>query len=420
MNIAAVLDAFTYLNVQGIGYKGMTLGEIFSNSPCGKDWSCYEAVRTAVANDENLAGMRLVSQSDLHTDIPSSYITACTFVSADGRDYYVAYKGTGDGQWPDDGQGLYQKNTVMQKAAAQYFDEVVDELHLNKEHNIIVTGHSKGGNEAQFVTMAAQHSDLIDSCYSIDGQGFSQKARKSFQEELGDEEYQARRNKMYSINSQNDYVHGLGIVIIPNDTEHTIYLSVPPEVGVGGQHALEHLLYGGRLDLAHPVEAGPLAQFIDVLSAEIMQLSEEDIQDCAMAIMSLIEILNGGSPVGVGDVKSATLEEYCGLISVGIPLQKELLLDALGQNGEDLHRFLGQAFLNKSILLFPGGQSTELNSFATGQQLVDLGNQLGELRDKFHHAFGDNGNTEVHPPGSPLLHRISNIIRDLGEGHLLG
>ncbi len=320
MNIAAVLDAFTYLNVQGIGYKGMTLGEIFSNSPCGKDWSCYEAVRTAVANDENLAGMRLVSQSDLHTDIPSSYITACTFVSADGRDYYVAYKGTGDGQWPDDGQGLYQKNTVMQKAAAQYFDEVVDELHLNKEHNIIVTGHSKGGNEAQFVTMAAQHSDLIDSCYSIDGQGFSQKARKSFQEELGDEEYQARRNKMYSINSQNDYVHGLGIVIIPNDTEHTIYLSVPPEVGVGGQHALEHLLYGGRLDLAHPVEAGPLAQFIDVLSAEIMQLSEEDIQDCAMAIMSLIEILNGGSPVGVGDVKSATLEEYCGLISVGIPL----------------------------------------------------------------------------------------------------
>ena len=51
-----------------------------------------------------------------------------------------------------------------------------------------------------------------------------------------------------------------------------------------------------------------------------MQLSEEDIQDCAMAIMSLIEILNGGSPVGVGDVKSATLEEYCGLISVGIPL----------------------------------------------------------------------------------------------------
>lgn len=320
MNIAAVLDAFTYLNIQEIGCNGMTLGEIFNNAPCGKDWSCYEAARTAVANDEKLAGMRLVSQSRLHTDIPDTYITACTFVSADGRDYYVAYKGTGDGQWVDDGQGLYQKDTPMQKAAAQYFDEVVDGLKLNEDHNIIVTGHSKGGNEAQFVTMAAQHSDLIDSCYSFDGQGFSKEAIEFFREQLGNEEYQARLDRMYSINGQNDFVHGLGIVIIPDDAEHTIYLSVPTDVGIGGQHALEHLLYGGRLDLEHPVEAGPLAKFIDVLSAEIMQLDREDIQDCAVAIMSLIEIVNGGSPVGLGDVKSATLEEYCGLISVGIPL----------------------------------------------------------------------------------------------------
>lgn len=320
MNIAAVLDAFTYLDSQEIAYKGMTLGEIFNNAPCGKDWSCYEAVRTAVANDEKLAGMRLVSQSYLHTDISDSYITACTFVSADGRDYYVAYKGTGDGQWIDDGQGLYQKETPMQKAAAQYFDEVVAELGLTKENNVIVTGHSKGGNEAQFVTMSAENSNLIDSCYSFDGQGFSKEAIESFQRELGDEEYQARQNKMYSINAQNDYVHGLGIPIIPNDPEHTIYLSVPTEVGIAGQHALENLIYGGRLDLEHPVDPGPLAQFIDVLSAEIMQLDKEDLQDCAVAIMALIEFINGGSLVGLGDVKSATLEEYCGLISVGIPL----------------------------------------------------------------------------------------------------
>lgn len=424
MNIAAVLDAFTYLDTQQAAYKGMTLeelfnqeitlGEIMDSVPCGKDWSCYEAVRTAVAQNEQLAGMKLVSQSYLHTDIPETHITACTFVSADGKDYYVAYRGTGDGQWPDDAQGLYQKDTEMQKAAAQYFDEVVDGLKLSKDHNIIVTGHSKGGNEAQYVTMAAQNSGLIDSCYSFDGQGFSSVAIQSFQWELGDEEYQARQNKMYSINAQNDYVHGLGIPIIPRDAEHTIYLSVPEDVGIAGQHALENLLYGGRLDLEHPVDPGPIAQFIDVLSAEIMQLSGEDIQDCAVAIMSLIEIVNGGSPVGFGDVKSATLGEYCGLISVGIPLILKTAL--LTEEGRALVGTLAMNAINgiasseNGVLMLVGITALV---FACAPTIIAFGSAVWSIATLVD-TVSDLFDGEFEPSDSDVVAILGKVIASAG------
>lgn len=40
---------------------------------------------------------------------------------------------------------------------------------LESYDSITVTGHSKGGNKAQYVTVL---SDKVDRCISMDGQGF--------------------------------------------------------------------------------------------------------------------------------------------------------------------------------------------------------------------------------------------------------
>ena len=107
-------------------------------------------------------------------------------------------------------------------------------------------------------------------------------------------------------------------------------------------------------------------------------------------------------------------------IAVGVALQEQLLLNALGQDGKDGHGFLAQTLFDESVLLFPGGERIEGSGLFTGQQLVDLGNQHGELGNKFHDALGDDGNTEIHALGGSCGHGVGDDIGNSGKGHLLG
>lgn len=339
IDISAVFDAFAYFDDQDEGYENDTLENIMlkmqlkleqmRNSDDEKVRRRYEEkkqyfddIKAAVEKMPELANYRLVCQSSIATDIPKELLFACTFVSPEpDSDYYVAYRGTGDGKWVDNGEGMYKEYTVMQKSAAEYFDYVVSREQLTADDNIIVTGHSKGGNSAQYVTLASEYGYLIDSCYSLNGQGFSEKAIKEFQRDL--DRYQAQIDKMYSINGENDYVHDLGFPVIPSD--RTYFVPTPDGKDFGGMHGLQYMINDGGLilDPDNPWPQGPIGQFAKVLSAEMMKLNEEDLQDCALSVMSLIErFMNGGETYmeGTGDVKFATIEEFCGFIHVGIPL----------------------------------------------------------------------------------------------------
>ena len=139
-----------------------------------------------------------------------------------------------------------------------------------------------------------------------------------------------------------------------------------------------------------------------------------------------LAVVGTGSLPGSQIVLDQSGEQLLGLnegdlhVAVGIPLQEQLLLNVLGQDCEDSHGLLGQARLDEGILVLPGGQSIKLGSVFTGQQLVDLGDQHGELGDELHNALGNDGNAEVHALGSPGSHGIGNVIGDLSQRHLLG
>ena len=138
----------------------------------------------------------------------------------------------------------------------------------------------------------------------------------------------------------------------------------------------------------------------------------------------LAVVSSGGLP-GSQIVSDQSGEQLLGLderdlhVAVGVALQKQLLLDALGQNGEHVHGLLGKTRLDEGVLLLPSGQGVELGGLLAGQQFVDFRDQHGEFGNELHDALGDDGNAEVPALRRPGGHGVGNIVRDLGEGHLL-
>ena len=68
-----------------------------------------------------------------------------------------------------------------------------------------MTGHSKGGNKAQYITINSKYRDLIKYCFSFDGQGFSPEAVKIFKYRFDD--YDESVKKIYGFNGENDFVN---------------------------------------------------------------------------------------------------------------------------------------------------------------------------------------------------------------------
>lgn len=105
----------------------------------------------------------------------------------------VVFRGTvTEGEWKDNGQGAYEHDTKEQIEALDYMNNL-------EFKNIIVTGHSKGGNKAQYVTIV---SDKVSKCISINGQGFSNEFIIKYKNEIN-----KNRSKIICINSKYDYVY---------------------------------------------------------------------------------------------------------------------------------------------------------------------------------------------------------------------
>lgn len=261
---------------------------------------------------------------------------ACVFRNPDGS-YYVAYQGTGDGEWLDNGYGMVQTSTIQQQQGCDYFDYVAEMYGWDYEDNIVITGHSKGGNKAQYTTINANHKDLIDTCYSLDGQGFSPEAIDQFKEIYG-EEYWEAVEKMYGINGSNDFVNGLGTPVIMEDRTYYIDNSDIRLSDFAGLHELQNYFKkweDGHWDgtLKEFSEQGEFGAFIGMLSDRLMELSKKDRENVSIAIMQLME-LGGNQKIGING-EYLTLKQAEGLgWSLGSWL-RQVMVDEIGQNVVD-------------------------------------------------------------------------------------
>lgn len=129
--------------------------EPFEGRISGKQWA---AIIRQIQNDPELYSLDIAGKDD---SVPA----ICFTDPNDPDSAVVAFKGTtGQKEWWDNGSGFGLSDTEKQKEALEYIENLPYD-------SITVTGHSKGGNKAQYVTVL---SDKVDRCISMDGQGFSQ------------------------------------------------------------------------------------------------------------------------------------------------------------------------------------------------------------------------------------------------------
>lgn len=332
--ISMVLDTYMYLDYQE-AREGESLNQILTNLQDHPDYGGggihfgeYTILKEAALNPQ--IGELVVDCQSSHMGYDSG-TAACCFLAPQKEAVFVAFRGTGDGEWPDNGLGMTQKATTQQNQALAYFEEAIEYLEVDSSQRLIVTGHSKGGNKAQFVTMETKYNYLLDACYSVDGQGFSETAIEGWQQKYGNDIYQERTDKIYGIYGENDYVSVLGNTIVPK--EHIRYISTPvKKSNFAGYHDIKYLfatmeysretgeaenVFHGHMN-RETMQRGVLGDYAAKLSEKIMGLPPDKRDGCAAVMMQIMESL-GGSRKGINGEKM-TLFDLLDFGIMGMPL----------------------------------------------------------------------------------------------------
>lgn len=195
-----LLDNFMYIDGSTEVGKGKTLERVvddilkkgISKKELSGDIKVEQAedILNEIKKDPKLCRMTIEESID------TKGVRASCFVDEENQ-ATVAFRGTGGSYeaWKDNVLGAYQVDTECQKMAAEFIQN-----NCANYNNITVTGHSKGGNMAQYCTVVC--GNQIESCYSYDGQGFNDE----FLDKYADEIAQNQR-KITSICCNNDYVN---------------------------------------------------------------------------------------------------------------------------------------------------------------------------------------------------------------------
>mgnify|MGYP000907444284 CR=1 FL=1 len=192
-------------------------------------------VQNYVPNDNGMRAAAFVDNADAPTDVN------------------IVFRGTGSPyEWHDNGEGGYLTETVQQRKAAEYINSLPKEWG----NDLTVTGHSKGGNKAQFVTIV---TDRISRCVSFDGQGFSPEFFEKYAKEIAE-----RKDFITSISAKSDYVNVLMIPIAGT----RLYIDVEGESFIANH--FPHIMLDENGKLLPMGEESDFSKFINDYSMYIL------------------------------------------------------------------------------------------------------------------------------------------------------
>ncbi len=157
----------------GLGTKEC-VGIFEAADACGGDFKNVTLERTI--NDGGIRGLCYVDSNNSAT---------------------VVFRGTGGTYtaWKDNFEGEYLEDTKLQKLAADFV-----RYDCGVYNDVTVTGHSKGGNMAQYTTIVC--GDKVKRCVSFDGQGVGKECSLKYRDEIA-----LASPKIKSICADNDYVN---------------------------------------------------------------------------------------------------------------------------------------------------------------------------------------------------------------------
>ncbi len=179
-----------------VGYvvNNIAIEELDDDADCGscmtgKDW---KNLIQAIRKDDTLCSMKIVEVSgdpgksdeelkqqaqnpdSAQNDREEDGALSVVFVNEKSGEAVVAFRGTVEYEWADNflGGGTTTAedgvSTVYQEKALAWYQSL--DLKSAGYKTITVTGHSKGGNKAKYITIM---DPSVDRCLSFDGQGFS-------------------------------------------------------------------------------------------------------------------------------------------------------------------------------------------------------------------------------------------------------
>ncbi|HEX9060437.1 MAG TPA: Mbeg1-like protein, partial [Clostridia bacterium] len=199
-------------------YSGLMRSQNPQKIGTDDEWPCcmtkqqWIDVIDAIKNDPKLCSLRISegkTEEKTNKDKDGTIhdlggMRAACFTDETSDKTTLVFRGThGAYEWHDNGLGGSETITGQQQAALDYINNLPETYK-----NLIVTGHSKGGNKAQFVTIM---SDRVEKCYSFDGQGFSKEFLEVYKEKIKE-----KSSKITSISAENDFVNCLLNSVAPN------------------------------------------------------------------------------------------------------------------------------------------------------------------------------------------------------------
>ncbi len=169
----------------------------------------WKEVLRAIEADEVLCSLVIsdVVDADSDPDRENTNFRAACFTLKNGEEIeetVIVFRGThGAYTWNDNGEGAVVSDSNSQKEALDYVNRIGAKLTTNGTITVTVTGHSKGGNLAQYIAICANNL-TVDRCVSFDGQGFSNEFFETYEIAI-----LANQDKLYSVNSSRDFVNPL-------------------------------------------------------------------------------------------------------------------------------------------------------------------------------------------------------------------
>lgn len=160
-----------------------------------EDWG---NILQAIGADQQLMRLKIVALSDR---VDSEEKTGMLFMDEGTREAVVVFGSTQKDEWADNFQGggptdqTDGASTLRQEEALDWFYG----LPLNPDHGVTVTGFSKGGNKAKYVTLMVE---CVNRCLSFNSQGFSEEFIIRYRERILRNQY-----KIENHNVDKDYVN---------------------------------------------------------------------------------------------------------------------------------------------------------------------------------------------------------------------
>lgn len=298
-------------------------------------------------------------------DYPVKGMRACTFTNPHDDTVFVVFRGTPSGAWLDNAKALvgdrsyckeytdwngvkWEYMSPLQVEAMEYVKEVLERAGNQwKNHaGCFVIGHSKGGNQAQLALML--YAPYFDVGLSMDGQGMSKEVVQEMKEKLG-EQYPAALKKLFGLNGMNDYVHCLGVPLVPEEQTRWFmeYQYGPQILDNHFPAALTDVATG---ELAPFVKVpGPVAAFAGKVSDAGMALGMGNRGAVFMTIMGLLQVVQGKTtPV---DAKDEDWIRFLSNLDHGSAIAFGVILSVMMNTpeGHDFCEYLNKAGVDDSI-----------------------------------------------------------------------